>query len=352
MLNEFYKYIANNTIGFFQSHQSAIRPGERYCLRLDTEEMLGCVIKNFDERTISMNPLHPLNVLYQLTLLEEESVGEVRDNLIEKLSALYLLPYIKDADKALYHAIEQRHSPEWRIYAQLANKRYQGARNFVQKLVCDKISQYIDHFTFLFDDLGNDMFCINLVNMGDCREVLQGLILFYSKELNKEVAPENLMLKLYFFDGEKIADYFLGNKEVNIRDALMVLSGNDTFDILYDQVKRVLKISENAQSDVAHEYLTAQAEIEEYQQQVQDLQQEIESIQDSIEKLTAEIECHKKEYSDHGGITVEEWTDLHNQLKAEEEKRERLNWQRKALADGASVRPRTRRPPVRSISAS
>lgn len=154
--------------------------------------MLGCIIKNFDERTISMSPLHPLNVLYQLTLLEEQSIGEVRDNLIEKLSALYLLPYIKDADKNLYHAIEQRHSPEWRIYAQLANKRYQGARNFVQKLVCDKITQYIDHFTFLFDDLDNDMFCINLVNMGDCREVLQGLILFYSKELSKDIAPEGL----------------------------------------------------------------------------------------------------------------------------------------------------------------
>lgn len=154
--------------------------------------MLGCVIKNFDERTISMSPLHPLNVLYQLTLLEERDVGEVRDNLVEKLSSLYLLPYIKDADKTLYHAIEQRYSPEWRIYAQLSNKRYQGARNFVQKLVCDKISQYIDHFTFLFDDLGNDMFCINLVNMGDCREVLQGLIRFYSKELKEEIAPEEL----------------------------------------------------------------------------------------------------------------------------------------------------------------
>ena len=94
-------------------------------------------------------------------LLEEKNVGQIRDNLVEKLSALYLLPYIKDADKTLYHAIEQRHSPEWRIYAQLANKRYQGARNFVQKLVCDKITQYIDHFTFLFDDLGNDLFCIN-----------------------------------------------------------------------------------------------------------------------------------------------------------------------------------------------
>ena len=140
------------------------------------------------------------------------------------------------------------------------------------------------------------------------------------------------MLKLYFFDGEKIADYFLANKEVNIRDALMVLSGNDTFDILYDQVKRVLKISESAQSGIAHEYLTAQAEIEDYRQQVQDLQQEIGTIQETIEELTTEIEHHKKEYSDHGGITIEEWTDLHNRLKAEEEKRERLNWQRKALA--------------------
>ena len=40
MLNEFYKYIANNTISFFQSRGSVIRPGERYCLRLDTEEMV------------------------------------------------------------------------------------------------------------------------------------------------------------------------------------------------------------------------------------------------------------------------------------------------------------------------
>lgn len=140
------------------------------------------------------------------------------------------------------------------------------------------------------------------------------------------------MLKLYFFDGEKIADYFLGSREVNIRDALMVLSGNDTFDVLHDQVKRVLKTAESSQSDTAQEYLTAQVEIEEYRQQVQDLQQEIESIQETIEELTSKIECHKKEYSDHGGITIEEWTALHNQLKAEDEKRERLNWQRKSLA--------------------
>ena len=140
------------------------------------------------------------------------------------------------------------------------------------------------------------------------------------------------MLKLYFFDGEKIADYFLGSKEVNIRDALMVLSGNDTFDILHEQVKRVLKTSEKSEGSVAQEYMNAQAEIGSYRQSVSDLQKEIEELQESIEELESEIERHKKEYTNHGGITLEEWTSLHGKLKAEEEKRERLNWQRKAFA--------------------
>ena len=153
---------------------------------------LGTIIQDHDEQIISMSPLHPLNVLYQLTLMNEEAVGEVRDDLIEKLSPLYLLPYIKNEDRILYHAVEQKHSPEWRIYAQQSNKRYHGARSYVQKLVCDKIDQYKEHFSFLFGDIGNDQFCINLINMGDCREVLQGLIRYYARELNKEVVPEDL----------------------------------------------------------------------------------------------------------------------------------------------------------------
>lgn len=204
--------------------------------------LIGCVIKNYEERTISMSPLQPLNVLYQLTLLEEKNVGKIRDNLVEKLSALYLLPYIKDMNKALYHAIEQRHSPEWRTYAQLANKRYQGARNFVQKLVCDKITQYIDHFTFLFDDLGNDLLCINLINMGDCREVLQGIIRYFTKELKTEVAPEDLKrfeINIYnkqgdynefsvLSDQKKLREYIVnyGKDVEDVSEMALILSKN------------------------------------------------------------------------------------------------------------------------------
>lgn len=52
MLNEFYNYIANNTVGFFQSKGDSIRPGERYCLRLDNEDMVRGVDEALRNRTI------------------------------------------------------------------------------------------------------------------------------------------------------------------------------------------------------------------------------------------------------------------------------------------------------------
>lgn len=171
----------------------SIKPGETLNLQLNNMLLLGCIIKEFDEHSIEMSPLHPLNVLYQIRLLDECEVGDVRDNLIEKLTSLYLIPFIKDADKKLYQAIEQKHSPEWRFYAPITNKRFQGSRNFVQKLVYDKILQYKEHFSFLFDDLGNNQLNINLVNMGDCREIFQGLIRFYAKSLADVVDQEDLM---------------------------------------------------------------------------------------------------------------------------------------------------------------
>lgn len=236
------KYAAEAYVQVVLRELDGIPAGKTLSAQQNELLLLGCVIQEDEERIISMSPLHPLNVLYQLSLLEEQNVGEVRDNLIEKLSPLYLLPYIKDSDKNLYHAVEQKHSPEWRIYAQQANKRYQGARNFVQKLVCDKIIQYKEHFSFLFDDLGNDQFCINLVNMGDCREVFQGIIRYYTKEMNAGCTPEDLIhfvINIYndtgaynefsiLSDQKKLREYIrINGKDVeDIGEMVIILTSN------------------------------------------------------------------------------------------------------------------------------
>ncbi|MFQ7718094.1 MAG: helicase HerA domain-containing protein [Lachnospiraceae bacterium] len=171
----------------------SVKAGDTLNTQQNHALLLGCIIKTSDEQAIAMSPLHPLNVLYQMKLMNEQDVGSVRDNLVEKLTPLSLIPFIKDTEKKLYHAIEQKQVPEWRYYAPISNKRYQGTRNFIQKLVCDKIVQYKEHFSFLFDGLGNKQLLINLVNMGDCREIFQGLLRFYVQNLKDNVDPDDLL---------------------------------------------------------------------------------------------------------------------------------------------------------------
>lgn len=208
---------------------SSIQPGSTLDIKQNHALLLGCVIKNFDEEAIAMSPIHPLNVMYQIALLNEEEVGAVRDNLIEKLTALYLVPFIKDTNKNLYQAIEQKYVPEWRYYAPISNKRYQGARNFIQKLVCDKIAQYKEHFSFLFEDIGNNQLFINLVNMGDCREIFQGLLRFYAQNLKSGIDPDDLLsfvVNIYSENG-MYNEFSLLSDQYKLKEFIRELYGSD-----------------------------------------------------------------------------------------------------------------------------
>ena len=140
------------------------------------------------------------------------------------------------------------------------------------------------------------------------------------------------LLKLYFFDGEKIAEYFLSENRINIREALMVLSGNDTFDILYGAVKRVLNTAKGGPSGIASSYLELQAETESLREHIAALNGARETLAEEFAANEALLEQRRAQYSAAGGLTLEQWTALQTELKGEEEKRERIHWQRRAAA--------------------
>lgn len=140
------------------------------------------------------------------------------------------------------------------------------------------------------------------------------------------------LLKLCFFDGERIAEYLLDDQKNNVRDALMVLSGNDTFDIMYSNVRKVLTSSSSEEDDITREYLQSKSTLEKLRQTRDRLADEIAELQAQQDEKNADIERLKKEYSDQGGISLDEWKTLNTQLKEEEERRERINWERKATA--------------------
>lgn len=154
---------------------------------------LGILFGGDGDFEIRLTPFHPLNVAYQLSLLQEDQVGSVQDGFAALLSCDNLLPYIRDEKRKVYRVVEQKHSPEWIYYAPLDNKRFNGARAYVPRLVAEKIEEYIQHFPCLFQDMGNLLFRVNVINMGDCLEVLQGLILFISNTLKRGTEPDALI---------------------------------------------------------------------------------------------------------------------------------------------------------------
>lgn len=144
------------------------------------------------------------------------------------------------------------------------------------------------------------------------------------------IPPE--LLKLYFFDGEKIAEYFLDDQQNTIKDALLVLSGNDTFEILYNNVRRLLNGSESGNESVAQDYADQKEALAKYRQKELRLITALTEKTSDIEHYEADLLKENDAYAANGGISLEGWKELQRQIKDEEDRRERLNWELKNAA--------------------
>lgn len=157
----------------------------------------------------------------------------------------------------------------------------------------------------------------------------QSLIDFQNFLIN--LIPPSL-LKLYFFDGERIAEYLLDDAQNNVRDALMILSGNDTFDIMYSGIKKVLVAGNAAEDTATREYFIRKSEKISLDESRKALRESIDDLSSQADDKKAEVDRIKKEYAAQGGISLDEWKELNSSLKAEDEARERINYERKEIA--------------------
>lgn len=145
----------------------------------------------------------------------------------------------------------------------------------------------------------------------------------FEKYLLSLIAPE--LFNLYFFDGEKIADFFLneGSNE-RIKEAFLTLCGYDTFDIMRKNFKRIKGVGQNA-SSALDEYLAAKDAAETEQRQLQNLKDRLDRCIDEIGTCEADIAILERNYTQKGGITEDEWKRKLAVLKEEEKKRDTWN---------------------------
>lgn len=153
----------------------------------------------------------------------------------------------------------------------------------------------------------------------------------FEKYLLTLIPPE--LFNLYFFDGEKIADFFLEEgSNARIKDAFLTLCGYDTFEIMRKNFKRIGSGKTNGTPDL-DEYIAAKDALGAVELTQQDLIARLNQCIDEMDACEADIAALEKAYHQSGGVSQEEWNQKLLTLKEEEKKRETYNALLRKLAN-------------------
>lgn len=217
LINVVEKYL--NTFGACFADLSE---GENLTQEQENALFLGTISVGRNSEEILFTPFHPLNIKYQLMLLNENGMEYASDIVVDRLNSINLLPYIQRFKK-IYKVSDQLYSQEWKYYAPIENKKYRGSRRYVPKLVEEKITEFISHFRYIFDDINNKKIRVNLINMGDCSEVFIGLAQFFIHSISKNADVDRLArVELHIYTDDIIGNIFLNLKEYSLLKEFLV----------------------------------------------------------------------------------------------------------------------------------
>lgn len=133
------------------------------------------------------------------------------------------------------------------------------------------------------------------------------------------------MFNFYFFDGESIADFFLGNNGgKNFKNAFLKLYGLDTLSIMVENFERYFKKKDGSNS-AFFIYQEAKNKVLSCESVLAQMKQELDSLENEIDLLQMKQQALLKEYTKLGGISLTEWKEINANLLKEEARREEIN---------------------------
>ena len=115
----------------------------------------------------------------------------------------------------------------------------------------------------------------------------------FDKFLFSIIPPE--LFNLYFFDGEKIADFFLEEgSNARIKGAFLTLCGYDTFDIMSKNFRRVSSANVGSSANALNEYLGAKVHYQEAYEAYISRKREFDDCLIAITNCEAELKAEEK----------------------------------------------------------
>lgn len=171
---------------------------------------LGVVKEQFNEGLIKYSPLHPINIAYQLYLNDRLGNEEVYDAILKRLKPTNLVPFLEN-DSKVYTPVDSNNSPEWLYYTEYLQSEQSVPKSFVTKLITSKLEGFTHNFDFLFSQSNYSPIILNVINLGDCKEVVQGIFEYYRTYLNKHTTkrPNDLLpIVINIYGSDKLVSKF------------------------------------------------------------------------------------------------------------------------------------------------
>ncbi len=131
-------------------------------------------------------PYHPLMVAFQLQLKDSLSNEEIDNSILSRLKPLGLVPYIYRNHDDLYKPDQQNAALEWLVYKPVSQVSVSDGNHYVAKVVEDKLTQFEEHFSYLFMGSSSAPLLVNLINVNNDNEILRGIIQRLIKQINSK----------------------------------------------------------------------------------------------------------------------------------------------------------------------
>ena len=133
------------------------------------------------------------------------------------------------------------------------------------------------------------------------------------------------MFNFYFFDGESIADFFLGSGGgKNFKNAFLKLYGLDTLSLMVENFERYFK-KKDGSNTAYFAYQEAKRKLMSCEEELENMHEQLKSLENNTDLLQIKLQALHKDYSKSGGVSLAEWKEISANLTKEEAKREEIN---------------------------
>lgn len=141
-----------------------------------------------------LSPLHPLVMAYHLQLAEtiiaepgypaSASFASLPEITLDRLVVSGLMPFVYHSE---HEYAQLQPMVENRFWIDIVPQR-QMSHEYIKRLVKDKLNEFTDAYSRLFQSAGNNALVINAINMGEARELFLGLVDYFKQEKDNAIS--------------------------------------------------------------------------------------------------------------------------------------------------------------------